>query len=288
MNISPLEAEDLVRPLSDEAYRIFEEKGKGNSVKVRRIIQITTDLAGHEFHQLKILDLGCGEGVYALEAGLRGAQVLAIDARPERLEQGRQIAQQLNLSNVQFIQDDVRHISKEKLGEFNVVYFLGLLYHLDIPDVFQVVEKVYELCRGFAIIDTHISLDAYLKVDYKNVEYFGSKYKEHSKTDPVEVKAARQLASLDNKESFWFSQESLIRLLYNTGFTTVFVCHAPPEPNKPEDRLTLVASKGRKEWIASYPWLNNLTEKEVAELLKEKTRLSRFKRFLKRIKRWVN
>ena len=43
------------------------------------------DLTTNPIEQVSVLDLACGEGVYAIEAALRGATVLAIDARTERM-----------------------------------------------------------------------------------------------------------------------------------------------------------------------------------------------------------
>jgi hypothetical protein len=68
-----------VRSLDPEALALFARKGlnlaphmvqggEANAVKVRRVMQITNDLAGPSFSDLRILDLGCGEGVYAIEA----------------------------------------------------------------------------------------------------------------------------------------------------------------------------------------------------------------------------
>jgi len=267
-----------IGPLSDEAYQVFREKGERNAVKVRRVMQITRNLSRDLFQNLRILDLGCGEGVYSIEAGLRGAHVLAIDARMERMAKGMKIACQMELANVQFRQEDVRKISRAGMGEFDVVYFLGLLYHLSIPDVFLVLENVYDMCRHFAIIDTHVSLDAATKATHRGVDYFGIQYKEHEESDPPQVKAARQLSSLDNVYSFWFTKESLNRLLYNTGFTAVLECHVPFEPYKanervpslPNDRITLAAIKGPKEEISSYPWINELSEEEIARKLEKK------------------
>ena len=64
------------------------QAGLSNGVKVRRVLQLTHDFARKPFSELKVLDLGCGEGVYAIEAGLRGADVLALDARTERMQEG--------------------------------------------------------------------------------------------------------------------------------------------------------------------------------------------------------
>ena len=161
---------ETVRTLDAGALDLFAGKGKeggpnvpqaglANGVKVRRILQITRDLASKPFDRLRILDLGCGEGAYAIEAGLRGSEVLALDARTERMDKGAACAKRHGLTNVRFVQEDVRNISQETFGSFDVVYLLGLLYHLDAPDVFAVLERIYVLCGEALLIDTLISLN---------------------------------------------------------------------------------------------------------------------------------
>jgi len=253
------------RSLSPMAYAAFNEKGEGNSVKVRRVMQITRNFAPQGFDKLRILDLGCGEGVYSIEAGLKGAEVLALDGRPERLSQGTAIAKELGLSRVKFAVEDVRRISKETLGEFDVVYFLGLMYHLYVPDVFHVMERIHDLCRHCLIIDTHIALDPQYKVNYKNSDYLGWAYKEHDESTSMQDRAKVQRSSLDNVFSFWFSRESLVRLMFNVGFTSVMEYHSPIEGNKPADRVTLVGIKGPMEQLSTYPWINGMAEEEIAK-----------------------
>jgi len=187
---------------------------------------------------------------------------------------GIKIANELGLTNVQFVKEDVRNISKARIGEFDVVFFLGLLYHLDTPDIFLVLEKVYDICRNFVIIDTHVALDGTLKRTHGNADYFGAQYKEHEASDSPEVKADRVKASIDNPYSFWLTKESLYRLLFNTGFTTVLECHVPFRPDRIffnlNDRIDLVAIRGRREKLSSYPWINKLSEEEIAEMLRDK------------------
>lgn len=170
---------ESVRHLDADALGLFARKGleagpgapqvgEANGVKVRRVMQVTGDLAGPAFGDLRILDLGCGEGVYATEAGLRGAHVLALDARTERMQDGAACAERHGLHNVIFRQQDVRQVSRGTHGEFDVVYCLGLLYHLDAPDVFSVLENVYELCARMLVLDTLITLEPGLKVDHRD------------------------------------------------------------------------------------------------------------------------
>lgn len=249
-----------------EALNVFKEKGDGNSVTVRRVIQLTKDMSKKEMKDLRILDLGCGEGVYALEAGSRGAKVTAIDGRDIRLKLGKEIAERHNFKNVQFIVDDVRNVTQEKYGNFDVVYLLGLLYHLDEPELFQILENLYTICQDVLIIDTNIALSTPLTVQYDGNKYHGVKYVEHEPGDDEDlINQKRVMHSIGNYNSFLPSKTSLIKFLNKIGFTTVMECYAPLEPNKIEGRITLVAIKSQKEKLVTYPWLNSLTEEEIYE-----------------------
>jgi SAM-dependent methyltransferase len=291
---------EIVQPLDAETLELFASKGKeggpgipqvgnANGVKVRRVIQIIRDLAKQPMEDLRVLDLACGEGVYAIETALRGTKVLAIDARTERMDKGAQAAKRLGLTNLQFKQDDVRQVTVASYGEFDVVYFLGILYHLDVPDVFHVLENIYGICRKLVIIDTHVCLLPRGEVQYKGRTYKGAKHREHDDADPDPVRRSRLLASLDNTFSFQFTKESLVRLLNDTGFTLVCECHVPLEPFKPSNRITLVAIKGTRVEISAYPWVNDKTEEEIEATLRslEQTRTPKPRGNLSGIKRYL-
>jgi tRNA (mo5U34)-methyltransferase len=230
--------------------------GEANGVKVRRVMQLTSDLAPRPFGELRILDLGCGEGVYAIEAGLRGAEVVALDARTERMAEGAACASRHGLSNVTFRQEDVRGVTRGSHGEFDVVFFLGLLYHLDAPEVFSVLENVSGLCNGLVVVDTHIALTADVEVGHRDRVYEGERRREHEDDDPPELRRSRLLRSIDSTFAFRFTRQSLVRALHDVGFSSVLECHAPLEPGKPRDRITLAALKGERVSIATYPAVN--------------------------------
>src|SRR6059036_2519653 len=107
------EAEHHLDPATLE---LFENKGQEQggavayAVKVRRVSQILCDLVSSQAGKLRILDLACGEGVYAIETALRGAEVLAVDARNERMSEGARAAERLQLTSVRFEQKDVREV----------------------------------------------------------------------------------------------------------------------------------------------------------------------------------
>jgi tRNA (mo5U34)-methyltransferase len=88
---------------------------------------ITEDLAGKS-----VLDIGCNGGFYSIEIKRRGAaRVLGLDCDPEYLAQARFAAEVTGLE-IEFRQMSVYDVGA--LGEkFDVVLFLGVLYHLRHP-----------------------------------------------------------------------------------------------------------------------------------------------------------
>jgi tRNA (mo5U34)-methyltransferase len=98
------------------------------AVKWRRFAAaIPADLSGRS-----VLDIGCNGGFYAIEMKRRGAaRVLGLDVDPDYLRQARFAAQTLGL-DIEFRELSVYDVAR--LGErFDLVLFLGVLYHLRHP-----------------------------------------------------------------------------------------------------------------------------------------------------------
>jgi len=98
------------------------------AIKWRRFAHaIPEDLTGRT-----VLDIGCNGGFYALEMKRRGAaRVVAIDSDDGYLRQARFAAQVAGL-DIEFAELSVYDVGA--LGErFDVVLFLGVLYHLRHP-----------------------------------------------------------------------------------------------------------------------------------------------------------
>jgi tRNA (mo5U34)-methyltransferase len=79
-----------------------------------------------------VLDIGCNAGFYSFEMKRRGAErVVGIDSDPDYLAQAR-FAAQVCKADIEFRQLSVYEVGA--LGEkFDVVLFLGVLYHLRHP-----------------------------------------------------------------------------------------------------------------------------------------------------------
>jgi tRNA (mo5U34)-methyltransferase len=81
----------------------------------------------------RALDIGCNAGYYSFQLAARGAEVLALDLDEHYLQQGRWAAQFLDPEGrVEFRQGSVYDLV-EIGGTFQVVLFMGVLYHLRYP-----------------------------------------------------------------------------------------------------------------------------------------------------------
>lgn len=98
------------------------------AVKWRRFAEtVPQDLTGKT-----VLDLGCNAGFYAMEMKQRGAaRVVGVDSDDEYLDQARFAAEVKGL-DIEFRRMSVYDVGS--LGErFDIVLFLGVLYHLRHP-----------------------------------------------------------------------------------------------------------------------------------------------------------
>lgn len=81
---------------------------------------------------LQVLDIGCSDGFFSFEMERRGADVVAIEFVPETYT-GFATARKILGSRVSYRMDNVYNLSPATYGEFDVVLFLGVLYHLRKP-----------------------------------------------------------------------------------------------------------------------------------------------------------
>jgi 2-polyprenyl-3-methyl-5-hydroxy-6-metoxy-1,4-benzoquinol methylase len=99
----------------------------------------------------RVLDIGCWDGFFSFEAERHGAEVVAVDCwRPGKFFEAHRALD----SRVEFHELSVYELSREKLGVFDYVFFLGVLYHLQHP--LLALQRVCEVTSETAIIDSYI------------------------------------------------------------------------------------------------------------------------------------
>jgi tRNA (mo5U34)-methyltransferase len=123
-------------------------------------LDLPTSLAG-----LSVLDIGAWDGFFSFEAERRGAaRVLATDFYSwhgvgwgtGQGKAGFELARRALGSKVEDLDLDVMDLTPERVGMFDVVLFLGVLYHLKHP--LLALERVAALTRRLLIVETVVDL----------------------------------------------------------------------------------------------------------------------------------
>ena len=100
----------------------------------------------------RVLDVGCWDGFHSFEAEQHGAAVVSIDCfRPENYFTAHVALH----SRAQFHEMSVYELDRKQLGTFEVVLFLGVLYHLRHP--LLGLERICNLTTDVAIIESHVT-----------------------------------------------------------------------------------------------------------------------------------
>ncbi|HKX39411.1 MAG TPA: class I SAM-dependent methyltransferase [Burkholderiales bacterium] len=220
------------------------DPGSAGGWRARRILQLASDLAGLPFASMRVLDLACLEGLFGAEFAARGAEVVGIEIREANIVKARFVKRALGLDRLTLLQEDVRQVSHERHGAFDVILCLGILYHLEADHAAKLLRELRRMTRRMLIVDTHIALQAEKSVNIDGREYWGSVYREHDPDSTPDVRARVLWASADNDTSFWFTRDSLVDLLREAGYPAVLECHSPEVKKKRADRVTVVAMAG--------------------------------------------
>lgn len=123
-------------------------------------IDLPASLAG-----LSVLDLGAWDGFFSFECERRGAsRVVACDhyawhGKGWGTGQGKagfELARQTLGSRVEDVSLDLLDLSPERIGTFDVVLFLGILYHL--PNPLLALERVASVAKGLIILETVVDM----------------------------------------------------------------------------------------------------------------------------------
>jgi hypothetical protein len=234
--------------LGEGAYTLAPQP----DARLRRLVQVAADLAGKPLASLRVLDLACLEGHYGIEFALHGADVVGIELRDDNLAKAQFARDYLKLDRLALVKDDVRNVSVERYGRFDVVLCSGILYHLPAPDVFRFVRSLSEVCSRLAIIDTFVALRPEVTLGFEGQSYSGLWYREHDESAAPSERLRNLHASVDNASSFWLTPASLANLVAHVGFSSFYEC-LKPEHDVPCDRRAYVAMRGQPAAILSSP-----------------------------------
>jgi len=107
-----------------------------------------------------VLDVGAWDGFFSFEAERRGAaRVVAADSHVWNMPGGRDgfdLSREILGSKVEACNVDVLDLSPETVGTFDVVLFLGVLYHMRHP--LLALERVASVTGDLLVLETHVDL----------------------------------------------------------------------------------------------------------------------------------
>jgi tRNA (mo5U34)-methyltransferase len=149
-----------------DAIRWYHTIDLGNGVTTKGVddtpqrlarVQLPSSLAG-----LSVLDIGAWDGFFSFECERRGAaRVVAADFYSWHgsgwgTKAGFTLAREVLGSRVEDVDIDVMDLTPERIGTFDLVLFLGVLYHLRHP--FLALERVGSVTGARLILETVVDM----------------------------------------------------------------------------------------------------------------------------------
>jgi tRNA (mo5U34)-methyltransferase len=149
-----------------DALRWYHTIDLGNGVVTRGVDDTPLRLSRLDlpasFAGQTVLDIGAWDGFFSFEAERRGAaRVVAADHYSWHgggwgTKAGFELARAALGSKVEDVDIDVMDLSPERVGRFDVVFFLGVLYHLRHP--LLALERIASVTRRIVILETVVDM----------------------------------------------------------------------------------------------------------------------------------
>jgi tRNA (mo5U34)-methyltransferase len=219
--VSELDPDALRRAVAAQAWFHTIDLGHGivtpgrdESARKLAWLRLPGDLRGQS-----VLDVGAWDGFFSFEAERRGAaRVVALDSAAWRepawgpggfgTKAGFELARRALGSSVEDVELELDAISPDTVGRFDLVLFLGVLYHLKHP--WLALERVASVCDGLLVVETHADL-----LDLRRP-----------------AMALYPGAEVAGDASNWWGPNAgaLVAMLREEGFASVSVVHREPAP----------------------------------------------------------
>lgn len=150
------EAEAIVRavPAWHHDFEIFPDvrtNGSYDPSSMWQHLQLPDDLTGK-----RVLDIGASDGFFSMNLARHGADVTSVDYRRKDVH-GFAAMEQITNLKFKYQQANIYELRQADIGTFDIVLFLGVLYHL--PDMVRALAIVRDLCDGVLFLETDAEPD---------------------------------------------------------------------------------------------------------------------------------
>jgi len=135
-----------------QGWDVFEGvrlPGRNPVEELSERIQLPSDLTGK-----RVLDIGAWNGAFSFECERRGASEIVAFSLENPETSGFNRLKSLLGSKARYVTGSVYNLQDYNLGKFDIVLFLGVLYHLRYP--LLAVDHLQQACAGELLIETHI------------------------------------------------------------------------------------------------------------------------------------
>lgn len=205
-------------------------------------LELPANMAG-----MRVLDLGAAEGYFTFECEGRGAsELIAIDYNPPE-HTGFTMCAELFGSKARHVLDSLYNLRPQRYGHFDVILFLGILYHL--PDPLLALHIVRDLCRPSALvlIETHITDTVLVEPDGTRLPLTEDMQRVLQRVPMMQFYANNSL-NRDDVTNFWGPNIAcMFALLGEAGFEVL--SHSRPMPHRAVFNCRLMAPSDRSRLI---------------------------------------
>jgi SAM-dependent methyltransferase len=212
----------LTTHVSEMSRRAIEYTRLSNLV--RHAFPALLEVCGGSLEGKRVLDIACNCGGFSVEAAKLGAKyVLGFDVVDHYIEQAHFIKRALNLEQVDFKLMDLDKIDVSNVGQFDITFCFGILYHLENP--VSSMKRLSSVTRHVMLVDTDLVSMSFKRrlLDFRGFfarrPFWLMNMQSPSTSDPTSV--TTHLWRRDRIVQFQPNETAVVELLKFLGFQKV-------------------------------------------------------------------
>ncbi len=188
-----------------------------HNTRAELVFPLLDEIFKEKWISTRCLDLACHQGWFTMQTALRGtSDITGLDIRKEHIEKANLIKDISGLKNISFMEENLYNIKANEYGKFDIVFFLGILYHIDSP--LEALRIVRSLTKNICVIETQVARSApELECAWgSNPVLFKGPGIALVESDEAHAEGGRAITMVP-------TLDALYQMLYSVGFSRVFL-----------------------------------------------------------------